>query len=179
VHGIVKQSGGCIDVYSEVRHGTTIKIFLPRVRETAVAGRSGSNLAPVPKGVETILLAEDEEGVRRIVQLILESLGYTILLARNGDEALETCSKYEPPIHLLVTDVVMPKMSGRQLVDRIVALRPETKVLYLSGYTDDAVVRHGVLEAGVAFLQKPFTPSDLARKVREVLGPVEPSEGTA
>lgn len=170
VHGIVKQSGGSIEVYSEVGRGTTFKIYLPRLKGPVSSSKSFPGLFQMPRGTETILLAEDEEGVRAAVCLALESNGYTVLAARNGDEALQLCRQHSDPIHLLITDVVMPQMSGRQLADLVVAQRSRIKVLYLSGYTDDAVVRHGVLEAGMAFLQKPFTPLALARKVREILG---------
>jgi CheY-like chemotaxis protein len=124
----------------------------------------------VPRGNETILLAEDEEGVRSVVQMTLESNGYTVLVAKNGQDALKLCQDHQGSIELLITDVVMPQMSGRQLADRVVAMRSKIKVLYLSAYTDDAIVRHGVLNAGMAFLQKPFTPLILGRKVREILG---------
>lgn len=169
VHGIVKQSGGSIEVYSEVGRGTTFKIYLPRVNASPPSSKSWPGLSPTLPGTETILLAEDEEGVRTTVQLALEAHGYKVLSARSGLEALELCRQHPEAIHLLMTDVVMPKMSGRQLADQVVGLRPNIRVLYLSGYTDDAVVRHGVLEAGAAFLQKPFTPRALTRKVRDTL----------
>jgi PAS domain S-box-containing protein len=168
VYGIVKQSDGSIEVYSEPGHGTAFKIYLPRIDEAA-ALRTPPETAAVPPGKETILLAEDEEGVRTIIRLSLAAAGYTVLESRNVDEAIETCRDYQGQIHLLLTDVVMPKLSGRQLADLLVAMRPGMKVLYMSGYTDDSVVRHGVLGSGMAFLQKPFAPLTLARKVREVL----------
>jgi CheY-like chemotaxis protein len=121
------------------------------------------------KGAETVLLVEDEEAVRRFTRMTLESLGYTVLEAGHGKDAVRIAEKYQGPIHLLVSDVVMPEMGGRLLAERLGAMRPELKVLYLSGYTDDAVVRHGVMHAEVAFLQKPFTPKALARKVREAI----------
>ncbi|HZZ81324.1 MAG TPA: response regulator [Gemmataceae bacterium] len=170
VHGIVKQSGGNIEVYTEVGHGTTFKIYLPRLRGSTSSAKAVPGPLAVPRGNETILLAEDEEAVRSVVQMTLESNGYTVLVAQSGQDALKLCQDFRAPIHLLITDVVMPQMSGRQLADRAVVERPEIKVLYLSGYTDDAIVRHGVLQAGMAFLQKPFTPLILGRKVREVLG---------
>jgi two-component system cell cycle sensor histidine kinase/response regulator CckA len=169
VYGIVKQSGGHIEVYSELGRGTTFKIYLPRIREALPAGPSSPASFVVPRGTETILLVDDEEALRRLSIMALESSGYTVLEARNGEEALQICRQHPTPIHLLLTDVVMPKMSGRELADHTQAISPKLKVLYLSGYTDDAIIRHGVLESGMPFLQKPFTPSVLNRKVREVL----------
>jgi two-component system cell cycle sensor histidine kinase/response regulator CckA len=169
VYGIVKQSDGYIWVYSEPGQGTTFKIYLPRV-EAAAEPPAPKPMPPASlRGAETVLLAEDEEAVRNLTRRVLEAHGYTVLVAANGQEALRLADSHTGPIHLLLTDVVMPNMSGRQLAKRVVSGRHATKVLYLSGYTDDAIVQHGVLEPGIAFLQKPFTPQGLARKLREVL----------
>jgi two-component system cell cycle sensor histidine kinase/response regulator CckA len=169
VYGIVKQSGGHIEVYSEVDHGTTFKIYLPRDKDGAPV--AAGVLAPqqIRGGRETILLVEDEEGVRTLAKTVLQKKGYTILEAQNGGEALLLCETYSKTIDLLVTDVVMPSMSGRVLGERLATLQPKMKILYMSGYTDDAIVQHGVLESGIPFVQKPFAPEALARKVREVL----------
>jgi PAS domain S-box-containing protein len=169
VYGIVKQSGGSIFVYSEPNRGTSFKIYLPRLEAVAPLPKSNPGLVKSSGGGETILLVEDEEAVRTLTRQVLESKGYTAIEARDGQDALHRAERYEGPIHLLLTDVVMPHLGGRELADRLKVSRPGLRVLYLSGYTDDAVVRHGVLEADVAFLQKPFTPAELARKVREVL----------
>ncbi len=168
VYGIVKQSGGSIWVYSEPEHGTTFKIYLPQAEETAEQPAAGPT-ARSSRGSETVLLVEDEDAVRALARRALETKGYTVLDARNGEEALRICQRHASPIHVLVTDVVMPRMSGRELADRLAPLGPNLKVLYMSGYTDDAIVHHGVLDPGVDFLQKPFTPDALARKLREVL----------
>lgn len=168
VHGIVKQSGGSVEVYSEPDKGTTFKIYLPVVRDDAEGPES--NVRPhVPRGGETILLVEDEVGVRMVTVLALQGLGYTVLEAPNGEAALQLMAEHQGKVELLLSDVVMPEMSGRTLAETLLALHPELKVLFVSGYTDDAIVRHGVLQAEVAFLQKPFTLGALARKVREVL----------
>jgi two-component system cell cycle sensor histidine kinase/response regulator CckA len=169
VYGIVKQSAGHIVVFSEPGTGTAFKIYLPLVEGVIPSGKSRADLQTPPHGNETILLAEDEPAVRALARHVLQLYGYTILEAGQGEMALQIAETYKGTIHLLVTDVVMPVMSGRQLADRLVAIRPGIKVLYLSGYTDDAVIRHGLLLAKTAFLQKPFTPSLLASKVREVL----------
>ena len=169
VYGIVKQSGACISVYSEPGRGTTFKILFP------VAAASGSTGEPVARvdalapGNETILLVEDEDAVRSIVGRVLRQAGYTVLEASRGTEAVRLAGTYAGTIHLLITDVVMPEMGGRELVDTLAPLRSELKVLYLSGYTHDETIRRGVLQAEVAFLPKPFTIAALTNKVRQVL----------
>ncbi len=169
VYGIVKQSGGYIWVYSELGKGTTFKIYLPRVNEQATPLRATTAEAELPRGVETVLLVEDEATVRRMTREVLEMSGYTVLEAANGSEAQMVCERHEGIIHLLLTDVVMPLMGGHEVAEKLAGSRPEMKVLYMSGYTDDAIVHHGVLDEGTAFLEKPFMPDSLARKVRNVL----------
>jgi len=169
VYGIVKQSGGHVWVYSEVGRGSTFKIYLPRSASAPRANPNAESLPMLPRGIETILLAEDEAVVRAVARQILEMSGYTVLEAIHGVDALRVSSEHDGPIHLLLTDVVMPQMNGRELVQALASVRPETRVLFMSGYTDDAIVRHGVLSAEVSFIQKPFAAVSLARKVREVL----------
>jgi PAS domain S-box-containing protein len=168
-YGIVKQSGGDIWLYSEPDQGTAFKIYLPRVEEAAQPVEAISTGAPLSGGSETILLVEDEEGVRDLAGRILELKGYKVITASNPTEAAQVCERHEGPIHLLLTDVIMPTMSGRQLAEHVAFLRPGLKVLYMSGYTGNAIVPHGILEEGIPFLQKPFTPDSLTHKVREVL----------
>jgi CheY-like chemotaxis protein len=168
VYGIVKQSGGSIWVYSEPGRGTTFKIYFPRVSGDA----PDAVVAPVPtvlEGTETILVAEDQAGIRTLIRSSLARYGYRILLASDGEQALQMAREHGHPIHLLLTDVVMPVIGGRELSQQLRLTHPETRVLYMSGYTDDAVSRHGVLEPHVAFLEKPFVPQALARKIRQVL----------
>ncbi len=172
VYGIVKQSGGHVQVYSEVGIGTTFKVYLPRAdkpeeREAPVEVQSNGD--KIPEGTETVLLVEDEEVVRVMARALLLESGYHVLEAGNGNEALRVSEQYGGPIHLLLTDVVMPQMGGRELAERLAGIRPETRVLYMSGYTDDAIVHHGVFEEAMAFIQKPFTPDALGRKVRRML----------
>jgi two-component system cell cycle sensor histidine kinase/response regulator CckA len=170
VYGIIKQSGGYVLVQSELGQGTTFRIYLPRVEESAEPVGTVRISQPQHGGSETVLLVEDEESVRQLVRETLETKGYKVLEAANGEAALQIVTHHTEPIHMLITDVVMPGMSGRELSARLCATHPQTKVLYLSGYTEDAIVHEGVLEAGTAFLQKPFTLQMLSRKVREVLG---------
>jgi PAS domain S-box-containing protein len=170
VYGVVKQTGGFIWVYSEVGHGTTFKIHLPRVAATvekAFADQIQGGPAP---GTETLLFVEDEESVRELVRDYLGTIGYRVLEAADGVQALAIAAAHKGPIHMLITDVVMPRLSGRELASRLTSERGDMKVLFISGYTDDSVFRHGVLEGGVAFLQKPFNLKSLAQKIREVLG---------
>jgi len=169
VHGIVKQSGGHVAVYSEVGLGTTFKVYLPRVGQRSPLRKSQRGLAVMPPGSETVLLVEDEGGVRALAMHILKSCGYTVLNAADGAEALRIAEQHQGRIDLVVTDVIMPRVSGREVAEHMAALQPSVKILFLSGYTDDAVVRHGIAEADMAFLQKPFSPVSLATKVREVL----------
>jgi len=169
VYGIVKQHRGHVSVYSEPGRGTTFKVYLPCAEESS--GRILKAPAPQnrPRGMETVLIVEDDESVRSLTCDALKVLGYTPLAASEPEEALSLCDRYEKTIHLLLTDVVLPHMDGRSLFDRMSPKRPEMKVLYMSGYTDDAIVHHGVLDEGVHFLQKPFTVDSLARKVKQVL----------
>jgi PAS domain S-box-containing protein len=168
VYGIVKQSGGYIWVYSEAGQGTTFKLYLPRA-DAALA-----TAPPVPEpapagGAETLLLIEDEEPLRAMLAELLESQGYLVLQAANGEEALARADAYPGPISLLITDVVLPRLSGRATAEELARSRPELKVLFMSGYTDDAIVRHGILQPGVSFLNKPFASQALLRKLRELL----------
>jgi PAS domain S-box-containing protein len=176
VYGIVKQSGGSIWVYSEVGKGTAFKVYLP------MASDSQTEVAPLitakdpATGTETILVVEDEEGVRSLVRVALASGGYHVLEAKDAETAMALCADHSGPIHLLLTDVVMPQMSGPALAKRLIAIRHDIKVLYMSGYTDDAVVHHGVLSHDTPFIQKPFSPVALRKKVHEVLGGISPEE---
>ena len=170
VYGIIKQSGGFIWVYSELGRGSTFKIYLPRVEEVGTSSAAPAPAAaPAPRGTETVLVAEDEPPVRAIARQVLERQGYTVLEAATAERALDIAAQYSGAIHLLLTDVIMPGMNGQELATRLAHVRPETRVIFMSGYTDDAVMRHGVLQPGSTYMQKPFTPDAIARKVREVL----------
>ncbi len=169
VYGIVKQSDGYIFVDSEPGRGTAFTIYLPRVEEEGEPASAGAPPPPLGRGAETILLVEDDPGLRALALDVLGASGYTVLEAREGSEALLVLERHAGPIHLLLTDVVMPNMGGRALAERLATLRPEMAVLYMSGYSETAIAHHGVLTPGTAFLAKPFSPDSLARKVREVL----------
>ncbi len=169
VYGIVKQSGGYVWVYSEPSQGTTFKIYLPRVDERVETVEPVRLPVEMLRGTETVLLVEDDAGVRALARGVLKSGGYTLLEASNGVEALRVAKQHDDTIHLLVSDVVMPGMSGRQLEVHLVAMRPNVKTLYMSGYADSTIVHDSILEPSLAFLQKPFMPDALLRKVREVL----------
>jgi CheY-like chemotaxis protein len=177
VYGIVKQSDGFIFVYSEPGRGTTFKIYLPQVEGAGTVAAAAPVSAPA-SGMETILLVEDEEAVRRLMHRSLKSLGYDVLEAPSAEAALAVAAAHPGSIDLLITDVVLTGVSGRSLATLLLTSRPSLKPLFISGYTDDTVVRHGVLAKGDAFLQKPFTPDALARRVREVLDARKVGGGT-
>jgi CheY-like chemotaxis protein len=169
VHGIVKQSGGHIWVYSEPGHGSCFKIYLPSVEESIAAAPAEAPAQP-SRSTDTILLVEDEPALRALAARILRKQGYHVLEAVDGRMALEVAADQAETIDLLLTDVIMPAgFNGRQLAEQLTKQDMRLKVLYMSGYTDDAISHHGVLDAGIAFLQKPFTPADLLRKVRQAL----------
>ena len=180
VYGIVKQSGGYIWVYSEPDRGTTFKIYLPRVDQPAETTGAEHRPSSVQRGTETILLVEDDAQLRQLSSSVLAHCGYKVLVAATPEEGLEICKANHRDIRLLVTDVVMPRMNGRQLAEQIVQISPEVRVLYISGYTNNAIVHYGVLDPGLWFLPKPFTLSALIAKVREVLdSPAKECSGRA
>jgi CheY-like chemotaxis protein len=169
VYGIVKQHDGYITVESTPGAGATFRIYLRRIEEAPRDAEVGAAASRAVTGSETVLLVEDEDGLRELAREILTAAGYKVLVAAGPVEGLELAGRHGGPIHLLLTDVVMPQMSGRELADRLVPEHPGMRVLYMSGYTDDAIVHHGVLDPGTVLLPKPFTPDALTRKVREVL----------
>jgi two-component system, cell cycle sensor histidine kinase and response regulator CckA len=180
VHGIVQQSGGYLEVVSRLGHGTTFSVYLPAVRGPAVVRAANAPGRLATGRGETVLLAEDEDPVRSVTAQLLEALGYRVLQASSGADALRLAEASREKIHLLLADVVMPGLSGRQLAENLKSRDPGLKVLFQSGYTDDAVIRCGIRQAEVAFLQKPFTVDVLAEKLREVLDggmpPMPPAE---
>ena len=169
VYGIVKQNKGFIWVYSEPGQGTTFKIYLPKVKEGTEPEEKERTPVGDLNGSETVLIVEDDDRVRNLARKILERYGYSVLEAQNGEDALRVSEAHDGSIDLLITDVVMPKMGGKEVAERLQPLYPQIKVIYMSGYTDNAIVHHGVLAPGLNFLEKPFAPEGLARKVREVL----------
>jgi two-component system cell cycle sensor histidine kinase/response regulator CckA len=168
VHGIVKQLGGHVFVYSEPGHGTTIKIYIPRA-EARVAAKATPEPLVAVEASETILMVEDDAGIRTVIRRVLEEQGYRVLGAATPQLALEVAARHEGPIHLLLTDVVMPEMTGAHLSERLLRERPGLPILFMSGYTDNAVVHQGRLDPDTDFLQKPFAPEALLRRVRQVL----------
>jgi len=168
VYGIIRQSNGYIWVQSEPGAGSSFKIYLPLSvsLRAAIGARSDREQQ---KATETILLVEDEDAVRNVIRKVLDKAGYKVLVAANGELALTCANDHPQPIHLLLTDVVMPKMTGRELAQRIVRSRPDTRVLYMSGYTPEAIVHQGVLDEGIQFIQKPLLPSQLLAKIRAIL----------
>jgi two-component system, cell cycle sensor histidine kinase and response regulator CckA len=168
-YGAVKQSGGHIVVDSEPGRGTTFQVFLPRMTNPASADAASPGAQPIPRGSEAVLVVEDDAEVRALASYTLESLGYEVVQTACGKDALAVARARNDPFDLLLTDVVMPGLNGRQVADLITSIHPHCRVLYTSGYTDDAIVRHGVLDEGIAFLAKPYTPLVLGRKVRDVL----------
>ena len=170
VFGIVEQSGAKINFSSAVGHGTSFRIYFPRVQEAeATPDKALGGLSAVPRGSEVILLAEDEDTVRRLTRTFLENWGYQVLEARHGGEGIALCRNHQGPIHLLVTDILMPEMGGRELVEQAMPLHPEMKVLFMSGYTSDALIGEDIKTRGAPLLQKPFTLQELGRRVREAL----------
>jgi two-component system, cell cycle sensor histidine kinase and response regulator CckA len=169
IFGAVKQAGGSIEVYSELGKGSTFKVYLPRVDELPETFAIRDAIPHLPRGAETVLLVEDDDNVRNLDQIILGRLGYSVMAANGGSEALSLAADLHEPIQLLMTDVVMPGMNGRELAERLVAIHPETKVLYTSGYTENVIVHHGVVDAHTNFIGKPFAVQVLAKKIREVL----------
>jgi CheY-like chemotaxis protein len=169
VYGIVKQNNGFINVYSEPGQGTTFKIYLPTFETDASMSEMEEKQNQPQGGTETVLIVEDEAAILKIGRAMLEGLGYTVLTAGSPREAIRLADGYSSAVHLLITDVVMPEMNGRELAENLKLSYPDLKCLYMSGYTADVIAHHGVLEEGVNFIQKPFSMKDLSKKVRETL----------
>ena len=169
VYGIVKQSGGNVWVYSELNMGTTLKIYLPMIAEEAKKFSLGEDILEMPRGTETVLVVEDEDGVRRLACRVLKQQGYTILEARTGRDAYLMCQKREKPVDLVITDVIMPNMGGVEFVEKLREIWTDFKVLFMSGYTANAIVHRGELDVHTPYLQKPFHPVAFAMEVRRVL----------
>ncbi|MFN2456228.1 MAG: PAS domain S-box protein [Pyrinomonadaceae bacterium] len=172
VYGIVKQSGGNVWVYSEVKQGTTFKVYLPEIGAEVEDDSTTTVVSGIRRGSETVLLVEDEDMVRNLASEILKQNGFTVLEASGGEEAIQLCQNHKAAIDLLITDVVMPKMSGKDVAYKLQMVHPETKVLFMSGYTDEAIVHHGIVDSHIAFIQKPFSETTLTQKIREVLDAV-------
>jgi PAS domain S-box-containing protein len=169
VYGIVRQSGGNVWVYSEPDKGTTFRVYLPQIEETVVTNNDLVSAVITKRGSETVLLVEDEDMVRKLTSELLVESGYVVLEANGGEQAMSVCKAHKEPIDLLITDVVMPRISGKQVAEQLKKIHPETRVLFMSGYTDEAIVHHGIVDSNIAFIQKPFSELALAQKVRDVL----------
>ena len=169
VYGIVKQNGGCVDVESRPGQGTTFNIYLPRLEAPVEAPEAGTTLAAKLEGSETILVVEDEDALRTLLCRFFRLYGYNVLEARHGGEALLLSERHRGPIHLMVTDVVMPQMSGRELADRLAPLHPDMTVFFMSGYTDGDLIAYGAPGPSQYFIPKPFRPMDLVKQVRDIL----------
>jgi two-component system, cell cycle sensor histidine kinase and response regulator CckA len=169
VYGIVKQNSGFINVYSEVGAGTTFKIYLPLYEGESAGAQVQTDRKEPPRGTETVLVVEDEAAILELIKIMLENLGYAALVARTPAEAVRLVHDHAPDIHLLISDVVMPQMNGRDLAELIAEMKPGLKVLFMSGYTADVIAHQGILEEGVNFVSKPFSVNDLAEKIREAL----------
>jgi CheY-like chemotaxis protein len=168
-YGIVKQNSGGIWVYSEPDHGTTVKVYLPAIKDAVPNPERRPGQAIFPVSTETVMVVEDDTGIRAMITRHLAASGYRVLSACNGDEALALVHKNPEPVRLLITDVIMPLMGGRELAERMAEIYPGLCILFMSGYTDNSIVHHGVLEPGIKFIQKPFSMVDFMRKIREVL----------
>jgi CheY-like chemotaxis protein len=169
VYGIVRQSGGNVWVYSEIGKGTTFKVYLPQIEDEVAERTATKEDLTRHRGTETVLLVEDEDMVRKLTIELLEESGYVVLEANGGEQAMQLFTAHTERIDLLITDVVMPIMSGKEVAEQLRNVHPETKVLFMSGYTDEAIVHHGIVDSHIAFIQKPFSESALTRKVRAVL----------
>jgi len=169
IYGIVKQNEGFINVYSEPGKGTTVKIYLPRNNAEDIAVKERATIETPQGGTETILLVEDEQSVLMVGKTMLERFGYKVLTASTPREAIRLIEEHDEPIHLVLSDVVMPEMNGRELTEKLRSIKPSLKCLYMSGYTADVIAHHGILDKGVSMIQKPFSLRDLAAKVREAL----------
>lgn len=165
----MKQAGGHVAVYSEPGHGTTFRVYFPTAHEPAAASRAVQDQQPPPSGTETVIICEDDSAVRDLTAQLLEDAGYSVLASQSAADALQLAARHSGPVHLLITDVIMPDMNGRKLSDALAAIRPTVRTLFVSGYTANVIAHHGVLEEHVEFLEKPYSRRQLLQRVRDVL----------